>query len=404
MRHRPDSPAGRGVAPVPVERVRGEHPDDPTWRADALAGSRHSRLADQLLAPARDLDPERAAAICAEVARHALRDFAPALMLLPPPERRRVQALTAFALTLFDFARQSGLDGERLAQLNRWDFDLEAALDGNPPAQPVFLVMAAEERRAPWNRDGLDDLLRAARHRATVRRPATAAAAAGEAEALGGALLRALLPPAEPQREGASDESASAPASQRLPVALPTRVAAEPGDPAPVSAEPALPSESLLRLAVAAGAVIRVRSLQDLGDDLRRHRAQLGADELPESWSKPSPSAEDPAVVGVAGKSAPALRSGAALEELGRASESEAQSLDRAVRRECRRLRPLLADAADSLTQLPATYRAAAEFHRRAALRLLARAEKLGARLIGVPPRLGIWGRLVLLFLARRAR
>jgi hypothetical protein len=32
-----------------------------------------------------------------------------------------VQTLLAFAHTLFDFARQHGVEGEKLAQINRWE-------------------------------------------------------------------------------------------------------------------------------------------------------------------------------------------------------------------------------------------------------------------------------------------
>ena len=91
---------------VPVERARDEPPEDPSWRADALARSRHSRLLEELRQPVADDDPDRAEALCSEVARHTLLDFAPALILLPATERRRCQVLTAHALTLFDFARK----------------------------------------------------------------------------------------------------------------------------------------------------------------------------------------------------------------------------------------------------------------------------------------------------------
>jgi hypothetical protein len=181
---------------MPVERVRGERPDDPEWRADALAGSRHTRLADELREPDEDHDPERSRALCAEITRQALLDFAPALIPLPPSERERAQALAAFSLTLFDFALQTGLEGERLAQINRWEFNLELALEHRPPGQPVFVQMARADESRPWPRDGLDGLVAVARRRAA--RPhgsleTDPEGGRGERERLAAALFTALL-------------------------------------------------------------------------------------------------------------------------------------------------------------------------------------------------------------------
>jgi phytoene/squalene synthetase len=224
-----------------VERLRGVPPDDSEWRADALARSRHTRLEEFLVEPVEDRDPGRAAMICSELARRGLRDFAPALVLLPPRERRRVQALAAFGSTLFDFARQSSLEGEKLSQLNRWHFDLEAALDGAPPAQPVFMLLAATDDERPWPRAALEDLVGCARRRALHRRPDSAAAADNDSRRLGAALAAALLPDA----------------------------AAE--------------------LAPLAAALLRLGRLLDLGDDTRRHQAGLPADVVPESWGVEGP-------------------------------------------------------------------------------------------------------------------
>jgi hypothetical protein len=178
---------------MPVPRVRGERPDDPEWRADALAGSRHSRLADELREPLDDHDAERSRALCAEVTRQVLLDFAPALIPLPREERERAQALTAFALTLFDFALQSGLEGERLSQINRWEFNLDLALEGRPPGQPVFVQLARLGATRAWPRPALEELVAVARRRATVppRTPDAARAARGR---LAEALCSALLP------------------------------------------------------------------------------------------------------------------------------------------------------------------------------------------------------------------
>src|SRR3954470_20900841 len=132
---------------------------------------RQSRLAGELNLSAEDLDEEKAEELCAGIARHLLGDFAPALMLLPGTERRRAQALLAHAFALFDFARQGGLEGEKLAQINRWEFTLEAALAGEPAGQPIALRMARENERRRWPADALEDLAACARHRATRHRP-----------------------------------------------------------------------------------------------------------------------------------------------------------------------------------------------------------------------------------------
>lgn len=142
-------------------------------RRDGLAPSAHGRFAELAAPPREDFDPGRAVALCADLCRVALGDFAPALLLLPATERRRAQAVAAFALTLFDFARQRGADGARLAQINRWEFTLEAALSGERIGQPIFLRLGEEQRRRPFSGDGLDALFAAARMRATVARPAT---------------------------------------------------------------------------------------------------------------------------------------------------------------------------------------------------------------------------------------
>ncbi len=234
---RPRAQPSPPASAIPVERVREERPSDETWRADALAKSRHSRLADHLLRPVEDRDVGRSAAVCAAVTRELLRDFAPALILLPAAQRRRAQALTAYALTLFDFAGQSGLEGERLSQINRWEYDLEEALVGRPVGQPVFVLLASEEERQAWRREGFDRLIQCARHRVAVARPRTVEAAAREARELGGALAEALLGRAAPP-----------------------------------------PLESF------AAALLRVRALQNLGESLRRHQARLAVEELPEAW------------------------------------------------------------------------------------------------------------------------
>lgn len=173
-----------------AEEIRERHPEGGAWRADALAASRHRRLTDEIPPPLEDFDPERAAALCAEICRQWLGDYAPGLALLPPSERRRAQALAAYARTLHDFARQRGLEGERLAQINRWEFTLETALSGQPVGQPIFVAMAACERERPWPREALDEIAAAARRCAAA--PDTDAWAGGIGRRLAAAVLGAL--------------------------------------------------------------------------------------------------------------------------------------------------------------------------------------------------------------------
>jgi len=229
-----DAPPRR---PAPVERLSDSPPSAGEWRADAAAQSRHSRLDDSLVEPLDNRDLDHAATVCAEIARRALGDFAPALMLLSTAERQRLQALAAFALTLFDFARQSSLEGERLAQMNRWSFDLESTLDGQPPGQPVFVLLAAAGEQRPWPPDALEAIVTCARRRALQQRARSTDDLEKESLRLARALCQALLPKA-------SDKASKLGA-----------------------------------------ALLRVGRLLALGEDQRRHQAGLASDELPELWA-----------------------------------------------------------------------------------------------------------------------
>jgi phytoene/squalene synthetase len=160
---------------------------------DLLERLPQSRLGPELSSPLADFDAARAEELCAGLARGVLGDFAPALLLLPGTERRRAQALLAHAYALFDFARQVGLEGEKLAQINRWELTLETALGGEPVGQPIVLCMARENERRRWPADALEDLAAAARRRALRRRPATVIDADVEALSLGRAVAGALL-------------------------------------------------------------------------------------------------------------------------------------------------------------------------------------------------------------------
>lgn len=158
--------------------------------------------------PAADPTSRRAAdEICARLCRDLLGDFAPALLLLSRTERPRVQALTAYARSLFDIAREPGTEEERLDRIGRSELTLEFALLGEPVEQPVLVAMAGQNTRQPWPPGALEELAAAARRRAGCVRPADplgadAADAADEADEearrLAAAFTQALLgaPPA----------------------------------------------------------------------------------------------------------------------------------------------------------------------------------------------------------------
>ena len=155
-------------------------PTTADWRGDALEGSDHSRFED-LKPPQDDFDEGRARSVCAEVSRRFLLDFSPALLLLKEEDRLRVQAIVAYSRTLFDFTHDRSLEGERLSQINRWQFALEQSLEGDHVGQPVFVLLGLLHRRRPWRRQGLDRLASLARSRVSETSGSTTARAQQEA-------------------------------------------------------------------------------------------------------------------------------------------------------------------------------------------------------------------------------
>jgi phytoene/squalene synthetase len=311
---------GTGPRTGAPQGERPEGKEDEAWRADPLSRSRHSRLDAEVSRPAQDFDEEKAAGLCADIARAVLGDFAPALLLLPATERRRAQALLAYAHTLFDFARQHGVEGERLAQINRWEWTLEVALSGQPVGQPIFLRMARENERRRWPVDALDELAACARRRALRRQPATVADAEVDALSLGRSVAAALL-------------------------------------------EKSLNAE----IDGLASALVRLWSLQHLGDEVDRRRCPLPAAEVPEAD----------------------------------AGQWERNQLMMAARRECERLRGRLLKAPRGLGDLPPGYRRAAVFALLGALRLLTEIEDSSRDLLASPPKLALSSRLGFLLRAR---
>ena len=55
------------------------------------------------------------------------------------------------------------MHGERLARINRWEFDLEEALAGKLPGQPIFVALANTHTKDPWDREALAIIAGAAR-------------------------------------------------------------------------------------------------------------------------------------------------------------------------------------------------------------------------------------------------
>jgi phytoene/squalene synthetase len=211
----------------------GEPVPSPTPEPSGPAAPAGTARIDPTAEPREDFDEEKAALLCAKMTRELFGDFAPGLLLLPAAERQRVQALIAYACTLFGFARQAALEGERLAQINRFEYTLESALSGIPVGQPIFLRMARENARRPWPVDALDELAACARRRATRSRPATVGEAEGNARNLARAVGLALLE---------------------------DRLNSEAND--------------------LAGALIRLHALQSLGEEVRHHHVPLPVSEL----------------------------------------------------------------------------------------------------------------------------
>jgi phytoene/squalene synthetase len=220
--------------------TRERHPAEGEWRADPLGRSVHSRLDQEIRAPAEDYDEERAAELCAGLCRGLLGDFAPALLLLAGDERRRVQALVAYIHTLFDFARQHGVEGERLAQINRWEFTLDLALSGEKVGQPIFVAMSRENAIRPWPETALAEITAVARRRAMRPRPANPREAEAESERLARAAAAAVL-----GREPAQE------------------------------------------IAAFGGALLRVHALQNLGPESGRNRCPLPESDLPTDFEAP---------------------------------------------------------------------------------------------------------------------
>jgi len=68
-------------------------------------------------------------------------------------------------------AKRVLFEGGKLAAINRWEFDMETALDGAPQQQPIFAALGQEHRRQPWPLEALDALIDLARRQASASLP-----------------------------------------------------------------------------------------------------------------------------------------------------------------------------------------------------------------------------------------
>lgn len=282
------------------------------------------------------------------MAEEILGDFAPALRLLPAPDRDRALALAAYAGALFDRARsgdgrQDGANREaRVDSIDRLAGELERRLElsldpvafdepgstpkPSPAERPprVVTAMVVAHRRRPWPPEALAEIATTARRRAVTPRPET-------------------------RREGFA-------CALRLGAAL---ACAQLGAPQPPE------------VARFAGALVRLALIQRLGAEIEAGRCCLSLEDLGDD---------------VAGGTAkPDLREVVA-----------------AVRGQCQRMRPDLLAIGKALADLPRPYRQAAAYLLLASLRLLAELEDTDSLFLSAPPTLGRLTRLRLLLRARR--
>jgi hypothetical protein len=278
----------------------------------------------------------------AETAEELLGDFAPALRLLPAPERQRALALATYAGALFDRARSGDgrQDGaNRKARVESIDrlagelgrrleapVDLQTLPEAGPaerPPRPV-LAMAAAHRRRPWPPEALAEIATTARRRAVTPRPETRREGFASAMRLGAALACAQL-----------------------------------GAPQPPE------------VARFAGALLRLALIQRLGAEIEAGRCCLALEDLGDDVT-------------------------------GGAAKADLREIVRAVRGQCQRMRPDLLAIGKAFADLPDSYRQPLAYLLLASLRLLAELEDADSPFLVQPPTLGRLTRLRLLMRARR--
>lgn len=111
---------------------------------------------------------DQAYAHCEKIAREHYENFTVGSRLLPRSERRHLAALYAYARGADDIADEPGFDGDRLAALDAWEAELDAALAGRS-AEPVFRAVAHTVVSRRLSDEPLRALLRAFRYDAAFR-------------------------------------------------------------------------------------------------------------------------------------------------------------------------------------------------------------------------------------------
>jgi len=119
--------------------------------------------------------------------------LAPALALLPPRERERVEVIAAWTSALFATAGEEGAPAQRIERLNRSAYLVARALAGVQVPSPFAVELAAESARRTLPRRALDTLLAEARRAATHPDASTPADWEVRTREIAGALAEALL-------------------------------------------------------------------------------------------------------------------------------------------------------------------------------------------------------------------
>src|ERR1700674_4668209 len=107
---------------------------------------------------------QEAYAWCGRLARSHYENFTIASWLMPRAMRPNMHAIYAYARIADDFADEdsAGEDHQRLAKLDEWERELDAAFAG-APRHPVFVALADTAQRFDIPREPFADLLRAFR-------------------------------------------------------------------------------------------------------------------------------------------------------------------------------------------------------------------------------------------------
>lgn len=128
------------------------------------------------MAAATPYSLNQAYAFCVQMARTHYENFPVASYLLPPPLRRAVAVIYAFARSADDYADEGALPAtQRLALLAAYEGELDALARGQPSAAPIFIALADVMARYALPLQLFRDLLSAFRQDVTQHEYADAA-------------------------------------------------------------------------------------------------------------------------------------------------------------------------------------------------------------------------------------